>query len=219
MQYLETLESSRKFLPYELQAALERLEKNQSDATKDVDRYVTATLATVPAVFGAVKGISALDTDGGGFGGGISKGGDGKKGTLVSGETWLPGLSRPVRPANPSFPPDAAVVKAMASPQIQKMTKCTSTVDCSEIASHLLAAAGGKGKILEVRPAKAGNLNIYENGKSEYELFYHQIYTDGRYVYDPRLSGYPVPKGDWERHMRGINPDGVTISDKLKGLP
>ncbi len=47
---------------------------------------------------------------------------------------------------------------------------------------------------------------------------YHQVYTDGRYVYDPRLSSQPIPKGDWEQHIKGMNPDGVTISDKLQGL-
>lgn len=39
-----------------------------------------------------------------------------------------------------------------------------------------------------------------------------------RYVYDPRLSSSPVPKGDWEMHMRGMNPDGMSISDKLRGM-
>ncbi|HBP5363692.1 TPA: adhesin, partial [Pseudomonas aeruginosa] len=33
-----------------------------------------------------------------------------------------------------------------------------------------------------------------------------------------RLSSQPIPKGDWEQHIKGMNPDGVTISDKLEGL-
>lgn len=61
-------------------------------------------------------------------------------------------------------------------------------------------------------------MNLYENGAKESGQFYHQVYTDGRYVYDPRLSSTPVPKGDWEKHIKGMNPDGVTISNKLKGL-
>lgn len=105
----------------------------------------------------------------------------------------------------------------MESPQIKGMTTCGGT-DCSEIASKLLSAAGGKGKVIEVRPSKPGNLNLYTNGAKEPEQFYHQVYTDGRYVYDPRLSSQPIPKGDWEQHIKGMNPEGVTISDKLKGL-
>lgn len=48
--------------------------------------------------------------------------------------------------------------------------------------------------------------------------WYHQVYTDGKYVYDPRLSTRPIPKGDWEQHMRNINPTGVTISTNPEGL-
>ncbi|MBN0466823.1 hypothetical protein JTM46_36485, partial [Pseudomonas aeruginosa] len=59
---------------------------------------------------------------------------------------------------------------------------------------------------------------LYENGNEVPAQAYHQVYTDGRYVYDPRLSSKPIPKGDWEQHIKGMNPDGVTISDKLQGL-
>ncbi|MFO3681604.1 hypothetical protein [Pseudomonas aeruginosa] len=128
-----------------------------------------------------------------------------------------PGMDRPFRPVNPEFPPNKTVVDAMDSPQIQKMTSCGGT-DCSEIADKLLAAAGGKGKIIEVRPSERYNLNLYENGREVQGQAYHQVYTDGRYVYDHRLSSQPIPKGGWEQHIKGMNPDGVTISDKLEGL-
>ncbi len=97
------------------------------------------------------------------------------------------------------------------------MTACNGA-DCSEIASKLFNAAGGKGTVIEVRPKQPGNLTLFENGAREPGQFYHQVYTDGRYVYDPRLSSSPIPKGDWEQHIKGMNPDGVTISDKLRGL-
>ncbi|HBP6373637.1 TPA: hypothetical protein L6A07_00005, partial [Pseudomonas aeruginosa] len=143
------------------------------------------------------------------------------KGTATAGkvtdEFIPPGMDRPFRPVNPEFPPNKTVVDAMDSPQIQKMTSCGGT-DCSEIADKLLAAAGGKGKIIEVRPSERYNLNLYENGREVQGQAYHQVYTDGRYVYDPRLSSQPIPKGDWEQHIKGMNPDGVTISDKLEGL-
>ena len=128
-----------------------------------------------------------------------------------------PGMDRPFRPVNPEFPPNKSVVEAMESPQIKSMVRC-SGADCSDIASKLFDASGGKGAIIEVRPVKAGDLNVYENGIKEPGQFYHQVYTDGRYVYDPRLSSNPIPKGDWEQHIKNINPNGVSISDKLKGL-
>ncbi|HBO4383111.1 TPA: DUF637 domain-containing protein, partial [Pseudomonas aeruginosa] len=147
--------------------------------------------------------------------------GGGAKGTATAGkvadEFIPPGMERPFRPVNPEFPPNKAVVDAMESPRIKGMTACDGT-DCSEIASKLLAAAGGKGKVIEVRPTQRSNLNLYENGNEVPGQAYHQVYTDGRYVYDPRLSSQPIPKGDWEQHIKGMNPDGVTISDKLQGL-
>ncbi|WP_223875551.1 hypothetical protein [Xanthomonas sontii] len=115
------------------------------------------------------------------------------------------------------FPPDKSVVDAMGSPSIKNMTACEH-VDCSEIADKLFNVAGGKGKVIEVRPRQPGNLTLFENGAEDSGQFYHQVYTDGRYVYDPRLSPNPIPKGDWECHIRGMNPGGVTISDKLRGL-
>lgn len=36
---------------------------------------------------------------------------------------------------------------------------------------------------------------------------------------DPLTPSFnPIPKGDWEQHIKNINPGGVSISDKLKGL-
>ena len=68
-----------------------------------------------------------------------------------------------------------------------------------------------------MRPSTIGNLNVYENGVTEPGQFYHQVYTDGQYVYDPRLSSNPIPKGDWEQHIKNINPECGRVSYKLKG--
>ena len=130
----------------------------------------------------------------------------------------LPGMTRPVRPLNPDYPPNPSVVDAMNSPQMQVWVKNINCIDCSEIAPKLMQAAGGKGQILEVRPSTPGNLNVFENGRIEPGQTYHQVYTDGKYVYDPRLSSQPIPKGDWEQHIRNINPGGIYISTDLKGL-
>ncbi|WP_156401440.1 hypothetical protein [Duganella sp. Root1480D1] len=127
-------------------------------------------------------------------------------------------MNHPVRPVNPNYPPNPSVVDIMNSRQMKIWTDNTGCIDCSEIAPKLLDAAGGKGQILEVRPTNPGMLNVFENGVMESSQSYHQVYTDGRYVYDPRLSSQPIPKGDWEQHIRNINPDGVKITDDLKGL-
>ena len=74
--------------------------------------------------------------------------------------------------------------------------------DCSDIAEELYKAAGNKGKILKTTPAIQGNnfiapdnylaINIPENQrKTMRSYYYHQFYTDDRYVFDPIPVTYP----------------------------
>ncbi|WP_247423038.1 hemagglutinin repeat-containing protein [Ralstonia pseudosolanacearum] len=146
-----------------------------------------------------------------------SSGGSEDGASKVADDQSLPGLNRPVRPTNSDFPPNQRVVDAMNNPDFSPMVQCE-RIDCSEIAERLLNVAKGEGQIIEVRPTIPRTLNVFENGKIEPNQFYHQVYTDGRYVYDPRISSRPIPKGDWEQHIRNINPSGVVISNKPQGL-
>ena len=84
--------------------------------------------------------------------------------------------------------------------------------DCAEIARDLFNAAGGEGRVLRIKPAKTGGLKLVEGGAIEREFDYHVIFTDGRYVYDPRFSLSPVPAGDWDRMMKGLNR-GASVED------
>ncbi|PXX71289.1 hypothetical protein DFR70_101711 [Nocardia tenerifensis] len=81
--------------------------------------------------------------------------------------------------------------------------------DCSEIAEHLEKVAGGVGEILRVDPPAGKELTVEEYGRSE-EFLYHEVYTDGKYVYDPRHSSSPVPIEQWRKTIMGDNP-GATI--------
>lgn len=130
----------------------------------------------------------------------------------------IPGLDKGIRVENPEYPANKNVVDKMNDLKFRGLIEDTHCTDCSDIAPILLNAAGGQGKIIEVRPLKPYTLNVFENGKKEEFMTYHQVYTDGQYVYDPRLSLQPIPKGDWEKHIKSINPDGVKISDSLQGL-
>ncbi|MGI9280357.1 MAG: DUF637 domain-containing protein [Endozoicomonas sp.] len=128
----------------------------------------------------------------------------------------LYGLDKPVRLVHPDFPPNQRLVDEMKA-NIES-GKVLDNIDCSEFAEDFLRLAGDKGKILEVRPKQRGQLTVYENNKKKADQYYHQIYTDGRYIYDPRLTPHPIPKGDWEKHIKKMNPEGVTISDNPRGL-
>ncbi len=143
---------------------------------------------------------------------------DAARGATTAGEV-IPGLSRPVRGVNPHYPANQNVVDYMNGKYMSDYKMCEGN-DCSDIAEKLLDVANGKGYIMEVRPAdKFDTINIFENGKIEPEgMVYHQVYTDGRYVYDPRVSNNPIPKGDWEKHIRGINKDkNLIFSNNPKG--
>ncbi|WP_309136579.1 hemagglutinin repeat-containing protein [Cupriavidus plantarum] len=156
---------------------------------------------------GSPSGVPANATYSSGANDGSNAQGDGN-----ADSTTLPGMSRPLRNPNDSYPPDGEVVSAMNSAKVQDMVKNTSCVDCSDIASYLYQASGGKGQVLQVEPLTKNALNVYENGQTSTGQSYHQVYSDGKYVYDPRVSGNPIPKGDWIQLMNKTNPDGITIS-------
>ncbi|MHA6848865.1 DUF6862 domain-containing protein, partial [Ralstonia syzygii] len=132
--------------------------------------------------------------------------------SATGGAQILPGMSRPLRAPNSDFPPNQGVVDAMNSQTVRSMVANTSCVDCSDIATYLFNSAGEKGQVLEVIPATRNNLNVYENGQIAPGQTYHQVYSDGRYVYDPRVASTPIPQGDWLQFMKGTNPAGISIS-------
>lgn len=56
---------------------------------------------------------------------------------------------------------------------------------------------GVKRRVVEVHHFKDEDLNIYDGKVMGLRLTYHQIYTDGQCIYDPRLSSSPLPQRRW----------------------
>lgn len=110
-------------------------------------------------------------------------------------------IGRPFRAPNPARPPNEAATRTM-----QEMT-IPEEMDCSEIAERLLDSAG-TGRVLRVEPATPGSLRVLEGNRVEGNMSYHEAYTDQAYVFDPRMSGTPIPKGDWGKVMKALNPGG-----------
>ena len=81
--------------------------------------------------------------------------------------------------------------------------------DCSEIATDFYDTAGQQGKIYRIE-GKDGVINGYEYGKV-YDFEYHEVYSDGVYIYDPRYKNTPVLKDDYFRALKEINPDGFDV--------
>jgi RHS repeat-associated protein len=96
----------------------------------------------------------------------------------------------------------AAIVEQMNSLRI-----CSGT-DCSEIAAALSAFAG-EGRILRVSGRSGGDLRLLEYGRIDGGFKYHEVFTDGRYIYDPRLSPSAVPLRNWMQMIEELNPGAV----------
>jgi hypothetical protein len=127
----------------------------------------------------------------------------------------IPGVDIPFRKVNPKYPANQDVLRE--SRALQNKVKEYPNYDCSEIAEDLLKAAHGKGKIIEVLPSgKRKDLTLYELGERQDGFDYHQVYTDGQYVYDPRVSSDAIPKGDWEIMIRSLNPEAIFHPVKVR---
>ncbi|WP_310551901.1 hypothetical protein [Paenibacillus glufosinatiresistens] len=89
--------------------------------------------------------------------------------------------------------------------------------DCSEIAQDLAKAAGNKGEILTIKSSdKYGSINITEYGRIQ-SFDYHTVFSDGKYIYDPRFSNQPIPVNEYMNSINKLNNGNVSISvERLK---
>ncbi|MDG4858324.1 DUF6531 domain-containing protein [Streptomyces sp. T-3] len=112
------------------------------------------------------------------------------------------------RAPNPAHPPSSAATDAM------RQVPTGGNIDCSEIAENILRRSGGEGKIINfTTPSKEINIPS-SGGQIETAYRYHDVYTDGRYIYDPEMSPNPIPLGDYKRALRHLNPgDKVVTGD------
>lgn len=83
---------------------------------------------------------------------------------------------------------------------------CSENIDCSEIAEDIRDSAG-HGQVVRMRSSSGRDLQLEEFGQIQGGYRYHDVYTDGRFVYDPRYSEDPVPIEDWRGRMLQLNPD------------
>ncbi|WP_406269338.1 DUF6531 domain-containing protein [Streptomyces sp. NBC_00191] len=104
------------------------------------------------------------------------------------------------REPNPAHPPNATITDAMrAAPK-------GSEIDCSDIAAFISRRAEGEGRIVHYTTHSGNDIKIPEQGGRIVEDYtFHEVYTDGRYAYDPTLSNNPIPLGDYERALRHMN--------------
>ena len=81
--------------------------------------------------------------------------------------------------------------------------------DCSEIADDLYNAAGGQGRIMRIDPSSASGQVLVPEASGNTAYRYHEVYTDGSYVFDPRLSSDPMRLEDYVSLVRGLNSNAV----------
>lgn len=85
-------------------------------------------------------------------------------------------------------------------------------LDCSEIAEEFYKLAEGKGNILYILPEIRSNLALEEFGRVDDSCDYHYVYTDGKYIYEPRYSQAPVEKDVYFRNLSELNPKGFVVT-------
>jgi filamentous hemagglutinin len=104
-----------------------------------------------------------------------------------------------------------AVPNLQATDKMRNMSNLHPNYDCSEIADDLYKAAGNKGEILKITPSqKYGDLKVIENGKTT-TFDYHQVYSDGTYVFDPRYNNNPILKNDYVKMISDLNGGNINI--------
>jgi hypothetical protein len=87
-------------------------------------------------------------------------------------------------------------------------------VTCDELADYLFAASGRKGGILHIDAGtirnSAGRGQCYSR-----EFVFHEVYTDGTHVIDPKYRLAPVLRTEYEALIKRLNPDGVEITFRV----
>ena len=67
-------------------------------------------------------------------------------------------------------------------------------------------------EVIEELYADVDTFNVMDLGElsnKDFMTFYLACFYS--YVFDPRVSTTPIPKGDWEQHIRNINNGDVII--------
>ncbi|MEV6322406.1 hypothetical protein AB0M45_14600 [Nocardia sp. NPDC051787] len=129
-----------------------------------------------------------------------------KLGAIIAMKVYIDDDGNPASEGDTSGAPSSAVTDEMARMLREGIHPGE---DCSEIAEHLKKVAAGAGEILRVDPAPGQEVTVEEYGQRE-QFLYHEVYTDGKYVYDPRHSSNPIPIEQWRKTIMGDNP-GATI--------
>jgi hypothetical protein len=110
-----------------------------------------------------------------------------------------------IRTPNPGFPANESVVVAMER-------RYHDNTDCSEKAEDLMAAASGKGRIIRYQSVLGSFLQVPEQGGQRIEVYeYHDVYVDGRYLYDPSFSSVPMRRADYDLMIRRLNRGVLTL--------
>jgi len=114
------------------------------------------------------------------------------------------------RPPNPAHPPNARTVALLETEEFQRHVN-NPLVSCEELAEELFHAAEKEGGVLRIIPRPRVMLHVPEASGISTDFAFHEVYTDSRYVFDPRLQMIAIPKSDYVRLLRQLNP-GVSIT-------
>jgi len=98
--------------------------------------------------------------------------------------------------------------------KMKTMTNLHQNYDCSEIAEDLFKSAN-KGCIYLIKPTDSNTVLVIEN-KQVMEYEYHEVYSDGNYVFDPRMSEDPIPKVKYFGELSKLNKNKTLQCAKVR---
>jgi len=103
---------------------------------------------------------------------------------------------------------DPNSIKVFNSKEFQELAEMYG-IDCSELAEYMYNNSGGKGEILTYNSSKNAYTQIKVPAKGgKHELYYyHTVYSDRSYIYNPWYTTNPVPKDVYNNLLNVITMD------------
>ena len=144
------------------------------------------------------------------------------RGILVhSRDTWLGrwrggikrlvGLRPQTAPAPRQAQPNPNALELYQSP-VFKVLVDNDAIDCSQLANELLEASGRQGGEMVINPSHDQIRVRFPTKRGIEDGYYHSVYCDGEFVFDPRFRDAPIPRPEYEALIRELNGGNVDFN-------
>jgi filamentous hemagglutinin len=113
-------------------------------------------------------------------------------------------------PPEPQPAPNPAAADLLQDPAFQE--QALSGAECTDLGGALQDAAGNQGGTLSVSPGEGATTVQHPTQLGVAESNFHQVFTDGNYVFDPVYSTKPIPIAQYIELIQDLSGGNVEIS-------